>query len=177
MEDPRLIYLIEIIFFICILIVVIIKNILIKNKSGKPVYNKDKIEFIKPKTIRIIPLIIFMFCIMCISVTIIPSHFSMLERAWMHKNLPDIFSDYSKKYSLGNNSIILNYKYKTKLIDEYLLLRNTYGSSKARKVIISIISDVLKTELPKSNNIDTLLLFNKIDSIINDTLSTLEKRK
>ena len=75
--------------------------------------------------------------------------------------------DISKKNSSNDTLIVLNDNYKTKLREQYEKLRRAYGSKDAKKKIISILSYVLETELPKSGgNIDTMALFDRINKVI-----------
>jgi len=102
-----------------------------------------------------------------------PGHLSIEERLWSQEELPNTFSEISKKYMTNNNIIVLNNKYKTKLADQYIKLRDDYGWKEAKKKIIPIISYVLENELPKSGeNIDTMMLFDKIQKIISDSLKS-----
>ncbi len=158
----------------CLIIILINRK---KNKRNSisiptaPKENKGTINNSKfPKGFYIfIAIIIILFS----AFLFIPGIISMRERAWSYTQLPKIFSDISIKYVPNNKPIVLNYKYIVKLHDQYYNLYKVFSRDQAKDKIISILSYVLETELPKSGeNIDTTALFDRINKVINDTLST-----
>ncbi len=129
---------------------------------------------IQNKKYLTIPLLFILVLTLCALINY-PSYRSIKERKWRYVNLPDVFSEISKKYIPNNKSIVLNDKYKTKLRNEYHNLWVIYDGDEAKKKIVSILSYVLETELPKSDeNIDTMLLFDRINKNVSDTISALK---
>jgi hypothetical protein len=72
---------------------------------------------------------------------------------------------------------VLNYHYKSNLSVQFYRLKEEYGFTEAKKKMISILSNVMEKELPMfSDNIDTMILLTKIETIINDTLLALKSK-
>lgn len=95
----------------------------------------------------------------------------MKERTWPESS--NVFSDLSKQYMTNNKPMVLNHNYKTKLTNQFFRLRQEYGFTRGKEKMISILSYVLEKELPKSGeNIDTMMLFDKIQKIISDSLKS-----